>query len=83
MRKFAKAIAVGAVVAPVILGGATVASAHDGPSYKHDYNSATVFGGTRAEQASGFDEDGNAYFEKARQSARPWGAYGHQTSSRS
>lgn len=83
MRKLAKAIAVGAVVVPVVLGGATVASADGGPGYgKHD-SSATVYGGTSAKTKSGFTEDGTAYFMKSSKTANSTGATGNATGSHS
>ncbi|MCF3123973.1 hypothetical protein IPZ68_30325 [Streptomyces arenae] len=83
MRKFAKAIAVGAVVVPVVLGGATVASAHDGPGYEKSDNAATVDGGTSSKTKSGFTEDGTAYFMKSSKTANSTGATGNSTGSHS
>ncbi|MEU6124523.1 hypothetical protein [Streptomyces sp. NPDC047123] len=83
MRKLAKAIAVGAVVVPVALGGATVASAHDGPGYQKSDNSATVNGGMSSKTKSGFGEDGTAYFVKSSKMANSTGATGNSTGSHS
>ncbi|MFI7318179.1 hypothetical protein [Streptomyces venezuelae] len=82
MRKLAKAIAVGAVVVPVVLGGAAVASADSGPGYGKADNSATIYGGSSSHTLSGF-KDGKAYFLKVSKTANSTGATGNATGSHS
>ncbi|MET8687265.1 hypothetical protein ABZV77_23920 [Streptomyces sp. NPDC004732] len=86
MRSIAKAAAVGALVAPIVLGGAGLASAapaHDGPAYEKSMNSANANGGSCTKVESGFTEDGKAYFHKVTRVAGPTGATGSGTGSHS
>jgi hypothetical protein len=83
MRSFVKAIVTTTVVLPVVLGGASVAMADDGPGYHKAQNSATVSGGKESHVHSGFGHDGTAYFSTSALMATPTGATGSWTGSHS
>ena len=83
MRKLAKYVAVGALVTPLVIGTAGLASADDGPAYKKAQNSANVNGGMTVETVSGFTPDGKAYFKTTTKQAGPTGATGNTTGSHS
>ncbi|MFI7386136.1 hypothetical protein [Streptomyces sp. NPDC049813] len=85
MRKIAKYVAVGALVTPLVIGGAGLASAHDGdgPGYGKAQNSANVNGGMTSATFSGFTPDGKAYFVTTTKKAGPTGASGSATGSHS
>ncbi|MET9494134.1 hypothetical protein [Streptomyces sp. NPDC006552] len=83
MRKIAKYVAVGALVTPLVIGGAGLASAHDGPGYGKAQNSANVNGGMTSATFSGFTPDGRAYFVTTTKKAGPTGAYSSATGSHS
>ncbi|GAA2295090.1 hypothetical protein OKJ48_11115 [Streptomyces kunmingensis] len=93
MRKIAKYVAVGALVTPLVIGSAGLASAHDGPDHDgHGYtgpaygkaqNWANANGGRTTVTYSGFTPDGKAYFVTATKKAGPTGAYGSATGSHS
>ncbi|MEU6121920.1 hypothetical protein [Streptomyces sp. NPDC047123] len=86
MRSFAKAAAVGALVAPIVLGGAGLAVAapsSDGPAYEKAQNAANANGGSSTRTVSGFTPDGKAYFHTVTRTAGPTGATGSGTGSHS
>ncbi|MFI0237865.1 hypothetical protein [Streptomyces sp. NPDC016845] len=64
MRSIAMYAAVGALVTPLVIGGAGLASADQGPRYEGTHHSANKHGGTSSKTKSGFTEDGTAYFVK-------------------
>ncbi|MFI7318181.1 hypothetical protein [Streptomyces venezuelae] len=85
MRSFAKAAAVVALSAPLVLGGAGLASAaphDDGPAYEKSVHSANANGGSCTKIVSGF-KNGKAYFYKVTRTAGPNGAWGSGTGSHS
>lgn len=84
MRTLTRIAAAGALVTPLILGGATLAAADDGgPSYAHAMNGATAHGGFVTKTFSGFYPDGTAYFYKITLKAGPHGAMSSGTGSHS
>lgn len=91
MRSVTKAVAVATLAVPLVLGGASTASASpidvasmdEGPSYVKWTHSANVNGGFRSRTVSGFTPDGRAYFYKDTRKAGPTGASGNVTTSRS
>ncbi|MEV1026279.1 hypothetical protein [Streptomyces sp. NPDC050264] len=85
MRKIAKYVAVGALVTPLVIGTAGLASAHDhdGPAYEKAQNSANANGGRTSATVSGFTPDGTAYFVTTTKQAGPTGASGNTTGSHS
>ncbi|MGW2230048.1 hypothetical protein [Streptomyces formicae] len=83
MRSIAKYVAVGALVTPLVIGTAGMASANDGPAYEKSQNSANLSGGQRTETVSGFTPDGKAYFLTSTKKAGPTGATGSGTGSHS
>ncbi|WP_394436473.1 hypothetical protein [Streptomyces sp. SGAir0957] len=88
MRKIAKYVAVGALVTPLVIGSAGLASAHDGPGhdgpgYGKASNSAGVNGGRTSATFSGFGPDGKAYFVTTNKVAGPSGASGNTVGSHS
>ncbi|MFJ8825174.1 hypothetical protein ACIREE_25765 [Streptomyces sp. NPDC102467] len=86
MRKIAKYVAVGALVTPLVIGTAGLASAHDhdgGPAYGKAQNSANANGGRTSATVSGFTPDGKAYFVTTTKVAGPTGAAGNTTGSHS
>jgi hypothetical protein len=88
MRKIAKYVAVGALVTPLVIGSAGLASAHDGPGhggpgYLKAQNSANASGGATSATFSGFTPDGRAYFVTTSKKAGPTGAWSSTTGSHS
>ncbi|MER5945416.1 hypothetical protein ABT127_05080 [Streptomyces sp. NPDC001904] len=83
MRSIAKYVAVGALVTPLVIGAAGMASADDGPAYNKSQNSANSSGGMTSSTVSGFTPDGKAYFKTTTKQAGPTGATGNTTGSHS
>ncbi|MCF3123972.1 hypothetical protein IPZ68_30320 [Streptomyces arenae] len=86
MRGFVKTAAVGALVAPLVLGGAGLASASsggDGPAYEKFQKAANANGGSCTMTVSGFTPDGKAYFRTVTRQAGPTGASESSTGSHS
>jgi hypothetical protein len=86
MRSIAKVFVGLAVAAPLVVGGAGMAAAHEhdgGPAYKKTQNSAGIAGGTSSGTVSGFLPDGTAYFGTFAKVAGPTGAVGTSTGSHS
>ncbi|MGC5341958.1 hypothetical protein ACPXCE_03540 [Streptomyces sp. DT24] len=95
MRKFAKALALVAIVAPIALGGAGVAAAdpgHDnrqsehhasGPGYYSALKGAGALGGFSVVRASGTDHDGNVFYLDSARGAGQAGAFDGTTFTRS
>lgn len=83
MRRITQLLSACALAAPLVVGGAGLAAASDGPAYVSEGQSATAAGGARMGTASGFGQHGKAFFETFAKMSGPSGAVGTGTGSHS